>query len=953
VPRSILLLAGALACSSIASAQKFFPDDPLREEPPQRPAYGPEPRAFSEILEAISNLTGDPGERHPPNGVIPAAGVNTVGEVLDGPWYVNRHGRERMTREALLQGVGTGNPPSSEETWQALVVKPFGLRPGILIRDAKNDVYLLRFDPPGNPEMATGAEMVSSRVFHALGYHVPQNYLVTFDRSRLVASDAGRGISSAGTRRDLTEEDIDTFLDRVARTREGRYRAVATLAGRNLRGLLGPYQVFGVRSDDPNDIVPHEHRRDLRGLFVFSAWLNHNFMRALNTMDVLVEENGVPFIRHWLVDFTSTLGSGGLSGTRDAWEGNETIYPRRDSLRNMVGFSIYTPSWMRARYPHLDAVGRFEYETFDPEKWTTNHDIAPFANRLPDDEFWAAKLVMAFSDEDIRALVGTGEYTDPEVAEWIARCLVERRNRIGRTYFAKVLPVDGFRIENGRLAFEDLGAEYGLASPREYSARWFEYDNDRDVLTLITGAEGVTLPRVASSAPNGAYYAARISADVAGMEVTVTFRKEADGLPVVGIDRSWPGKVIADPAKDVDSGRSRYTDLEREQKDLFDAYAGDYSARRGRDVTPQEYFDSLTVSERTTFDAVTHALINSQLTDESGSSLGRAFDLVSGIERIAGQYYGRSGDQQFRLYVFLAPGARETLEKSREFHFGHENTIYHVGYPLSFRQEGKEPTIQFSLSEDGVKADVDVDYRSSKSPQALFNGHLTSANSDVRAGDNLKRHNGRWQGFVGWWEEVFGGIGSPKEQPTRDLMSSDFTEPPTPLPPDRPSGTPIDAIHDAVQEFLTDWLVRRQYEEALEFLSPRAYACLNLDDDMRDEALDAASARNELRTIMHYAAAELGPQSSLTAGIDAVPPWNPDRPVESHPFESDFMLTRMTEREARQYLCGQEAPGPADAEYYGVLFRFKKPGSAILGLLWNREGSAGPWRIVSYRTFER
>ena len=47
--------------------------------------------------------------------------------------------------------------------------------------------------------------------------------------------------------------------------------------------------------------------------------------------------------------------------------------------------------------------------------------------------------------------------------------------------------------------------------------------------------------------------------------------------------------------------------------------------------------------------------------------------------------------------------------------------------------------MQFSLSEDGMRADVDVDYRSSKSPQALFNGHLTAANSDVRAGDNPRR----------------------------------------------------------------------------------------------------------------------------------------------------------------------------------------------------------------------
>ena len=44
--------------------------------------------------------------------------------------------------------------------------------------------------------------------------------------------------------------------------------------------------------------------------------------------------------------------------------------------------------------------------------------------------------------------------------------------------------------------------------------------------------------------------------------------------------------------------------------------------------------------------------------------------------------------------------------------------------------------MQISMSEDGLQADIDVDYRSSGSPQSLFNGHLTASNSDIRAGEN-------------------------------------------------------------------------------------------------------------------------------------------------------------------------------------------------------------------------
>jgi hypothetical protein len=41
-------------------------------------------------------------------------------------------------------------------------------------------------------------------------------------------------------------------------------------------------------------------------------------------------------------------------------------------------------------------------------------------------------------------------------------------------------------------------------------------------------------------------------------------------------------------------------------------------------------------------------------------------------------------------------------------------------------------------------------------PVSLFNGHLSAANSDVRAGDNAERHAGRWAGLQKWWSGFFG-----------------------------------------------------------------------------------------------------------------------------------------------------------------------------------------------------
>ena len=290
-----------------------------------------------------------------------------------------------------------------------------------------------------------------------------------------------------------------------------------------------------------------------------------------------------------------------------------------------------------------------------------------------------------------------------------------------------------------------------------------------------------------------------------------------------------------------------------EQKRLFTHFTQDFNASTGRDLDDEEFFDSRTISQRTTFDAVTHALHNSKLTDEGGQSLGTALGLITKIDRVAGQYYGGSGDQQFRVYSQMRSETRDILEKSKEFYRDHDNTVYHAGYPLNYRQKGKPPTIQISLVEEGTRADIDVDYRSSKIPQALFNGHLTSSNSDVRAGDNAGRHSKRWSGFIAWWQDIFGEKKFAHNKGSADLLQHDPPELETAVGVNRVPGAHIADLHEAAREFLTDWLVRREYDQAMTFLSDHALACINVDEDNEDEVLNTQRTREELRELMEVA----------------------------------------------------------------------------------------------------
>lgn len=90
-------------------------------------------------------------------------------------------------------------------------------------------------------------------------------------------------------------------------------------------------------------------------------------------------------------------------------------------------------------------------KVFDPLKWASNYPNPAFVQMQPDDAYWAAKRVMAFSDEDIRTIVETGQYSDSSVVDYITKTLAERRDRIGRVYFTKVLALEQFSVDGGVL----------------------------------------------------------------------------------------------------------------------------------------------------------------------------------------------------------------------------------------------------------------------------------------------------------------------------------------------------------------------------------------------------------------------------------------------------------------------------------------------------------------------
>jgi hypothetical protein len=512
----------------LLAAPRFYSDDPVWKEPPPRAVEKVEEQRLNPLVDFYKNTVHQKGERNTKSKVYPSEGVNTLDEVPDSTWYTNRHDRNhRLSLAALRRGPNTGGAPDLTGKLTIVSAKAEGVTPGFSVKDEKGRTFFLKFDPPSNPEMATAADVICAKFFYALGYNVPENYILRIPPEKLQIKPGVEFTDPFGRFRALQARDVEDLLKLAAREKDGSIRAVASY--QIPAEPVGGFKYYKRRPDDPNEIAPHEHMRVLRGLYVFAAWLNHTDAKSLNTFDGIVEEGGRKFVRHYLVDFGSALGSDALFA-KDPRLGHEYMLDPKPGLRDLFSLGLYVPRYARVNYPDDPAVGRFSSHAFDPNRWKTNYPNAAFESRLPGDEYWGAKKVLAFTDDEIRAIVKTGEYSNPQSAEKIAQVLIERRNKIGDAFFRKVLPLENFRVQGNTLKFDDLAVTYGFRGEIPYTIEWARFDNERGVSTPINGPADMT-----HAAP-GSYRVAIIRNKERSKSVTVYLRRERD-WKVVGIER--------------------------------------------------------------------------------------------------------------------------------------------------------------------------------------------------------------------------------------------------------------------------------------------------------------------------------------------------------------------------------------------------------------------------------
>jgi hypothetical protein len=536
-----LLLFAVLASPVNAQQRKFYDDDPIAREPNTRDASGAVNRDIDLTYDLGKNLFAVPRNPAP----VRSQNINSIDEVPDSEWFTNRIMAKSLSIEEAVKGPDTSKGPEPGK----LVVtraKQSGVTPGFTVKDSAGQTWFVQFDAPGQSEAASGATVIATKIFHALGYFQTENYISYLDPSKLEIGPEAKIDTPSGRVRAMKMSDIRAILKRSDKRPDGMYRMIASRA---IPGkIIGGFKYAGTRKDDPNDIVPHEHRRELRALKVFGAWTNLVDMKALNTLDTVITENGRGIIRHYLQDVGSTFGTGALA-PREWDEGYEYIYEGDKTKKRLISLGFYLQPWQTIPYRKFDSIGRFEGDYFKPEDWKPRIPTAAMLNARADDNFWAARRVMAFSDEMIRAIVKTGQYSDPAAEAHLASVLMKRRDKIGQAYLPAVNPLVDFQLDAaGALTFENAAVNARFAeAPREgYLATFYRFNNSNGTSAPIGSAVVAKGLKIQAPAPLPVGEGEFVKVDVAAINspnnswsapVQVYFRRTPQGWKLVGLQR--------------------------------------------------------------------------------------------------------------------------------------------------------------------------------------------------------------------------------------------------------------------------------------------------------------------------------------------------------------------------------------------------------------------------------
>ena len=477
---SKLSLGALLLLGGCASAGRFPLRAPLTHDDDQRP-FASEPEEYYSPFawDGANYMVFHPISRFfavDPAG--PATNVNALDEVPDSSWFENRLGVRALSAAEVARGSCSEHmldPNAPDGTWTIDKGKDNGANPGFRVNIKGLGKFMLKPDPIEEPDRATGATAISSRIYQAVGYYAPCDTVVYF-RPSLLKLERGLTITNnQGQTSPFDQAALGRILGNASH-RDGLVRMVASewLPGKP----LGPYRYEGTRDDDPNDVIPHEDRRDVRAGRLVAAWLNHFDSREQNTMDVFMpqspgQKGGPGYVRHYIIDMGDSFGSRWTVDSISRRLGSSYVFDGSHVAEDFVTLGTIERPWERARLT-TRVFNYFSARDFDPEAWRGEYPNPAFMRMTEQDGAWMARILASFTDELVAAAVEVGKY-DQGSQRYLTETLIARRDTVLRRYLGKVSPIARVSADARGLCGVDLARQAGIVPNEPLSFRAYVY----------------------------------------------------------------------------------------------------------------------------------------------------------------------------------------------------------------------------------------------------------------------------------------------------------------------------------------------------------------------------------------------------------------------------------------------------------------------------------------------